>query len=109
MDRRSFLQAGTAVPAGMAMAGLPRLAGADATGTSWRAFEVVTRVNVLDAEGVTHVWLPVPLTRDTDYFKTLGSVWRAEGGKVAYAEEPKTGTGIVSAAFDSGTASPVLT
>jgi transglutaminase-like putative cysteine protease len=108
MDRRSFLKAGSALPAGMAIAGVPRLAGANTAGSSWRAFEVVTRVQVLDAEGSTRVWLPAPLTRDTDYFKSLGSVWRVEGGTVTYVEEPKHLAGIVSANFDTTTQNPVL-
>lgn len=108
MDRRSFIKAGATLPAGMAIAGVPRLAGATTAGNSWRAFEVVTRVQVLDAEGSTRVWLPAPLTRDTDYFKNLGNVWRVEGGTVNYIEEPKYGAGVVSANFDPSTQNPVL-
>jgi len=107
MDRRTFLKAGPALPTAAVIAGLPRLAGAN-TGSAWRAYEVVTRVQVLDAEGVTRVWLPAPLTVDTDYFKNLGSTWRVEGGKVAYVEEPKHRAGILSAQFESTTQNPVL-
>ena len=108
MDRRTFLKSASAVPAAASISSLPGLARAQTAGGSWRAFEVVTRVQVLDAEGTTRVWLPVPLTRDTDYFKSLGNVWRAEGGTVAYVEEPKQNAGIVSAAFDPSTQNPVL-
>src|SRR6185436_15989493 len=106
MDRRTFLKSGSALPAAAVAAGLPRLAGANTAGASWRAFEVVTQVQVLEADGATRVWLPTPLTRDTDYFKSLGTVWSSEGGTVAYVEEPKYGVGIVSASFSGGT--PVL-
>src|SRR6185295_157748 len=78
-------------------------------GGSWRAFEVVTSVQVLEAEGATRVWLPTPLTRDTDYFKSLGTVWSSEGGTVTYVEEPKYGVGIVSANFSGGTPILVMT
>src|SRR5215213_868605 len=83
MDRRTFIKAGAA---GVAAAGVPRIALAQAQSetTAWRAFEVVTRVQVLDAEGATRVWLPTPLTRDTEYFKSLGNVWHVEGGAVTY-------------------------
>ena len=107
MDRRTFLKAGSALPAAAVVTGLPRLAGANAA-SPWRAYEVTTRVQVLEAEGVTRVWLPVPLTVDTDYFKNLGNTWRVEGGTVAYVEEPKHRTGILSAQFDSTTQNPVL-
>lgn len=108
MHRRSFLKAGSVLPASIAVAGLPRLAGANTAGSSWRAFEVVTGVQVLDAEGSTRVWLPAPLSRDTDYFKSLGSVWRIEGGTASYVEDRKHAAGIVSANFDSATQTPVL-
>jgi transglutaminase-like putative cysteine protease len=106
MNRRTYLKLGAALPATLA---LNRLAGATpAGGASWRAFEVVNRVQVLDPEGVTRVWLPTPLTRDTDYFKNLGTVWTAEGGDVNLIEDPKYGAGIVSATYPSATANPVL-
>jgi len=50
MDRRSFLKNGAALPAAVAIAGVPRMAGANTAGSSWRALEVITRVQVLDAE-----------------------------------------------------------
>ena len=104
MDRRSFLKTGAA---GVAVAGVPRIALAQ-TDTPWRVFEIVTRVQVLDAEGATRVWLPTPLTRDTDYFKNLGNVWTTDGGTATYVEEPRNATGIVSAAFASSAQNPVL-
>jgi len=108
MNRRDFLKHGAALPAAGALSAIPQFAAANTAGSNWRAFEVVTRVNVLDADGVTRVWLPVPLTRDTDYFKSLGSTWRAEGGKVAYADDPRYANGIVAATFDRSTQNPVV-
>jgi transglutaminase-like putative cysteine protease len=108
MNRRSFLKNGAAVPAAAALAGIPRLSGANTAGTSWRAFEVITRVQVLDADGTTHVWLPVPMTRDTDYFKSLGSTWQVEGGQATFHDDPKSATGIVSSNFSGATQNPVV-
>jgi transglutaminase-like putative cysteine protease len=108
MDRRSFLKHSAALPAAAVIAGMPRVAGANTAGSAWRAFEVTTRVQVLDAEGATRVWLPVPLTRDTDYFKSLGSTWRVDGGEVAYHEDPKSAMGIVAANFAPATQNPVV-
>ena len=105
MDRRTFIKAGSML-AGAAV--VSRTAGASTESTTWRAYEVVTRVNVLEADGTTRVWLPVPLTQDTDYFKNLGSTWRAEGGTVSYVEEPRYATGIIAARFESATQNPVL-
>jgi transglutaminase-like putative cysteine protease len=110
MDRRSFIKAGSALPAAAAFAGVSRLSAAQSaeSTSSWRAFEVVTRVQVLDAEGATRVWLPTPLTRDTDYFKNLGNEWSAEGGSVNYVEDPKYAAGIVSAGFPASAQNPVV-
>ena len=108
MDRRSFLKAGSA--GAVAVAGVPRLALAQSQSetTAWRAFEVVTRVQVLDAEGATRVWLPTPLTRDTEYFKSLGNEFSAEGGTANYVQEPKYATGIVAGSFPASAQNPVL-
>ena len=108
MDRRTFLKIGAALPTAVTAASLSRLAAADTAGSSWRIFEVTTRAQVLDAEGATRVWLPTPLTLDTDYFKNLGNVWAVEGGSVTYVVDPKYAAGIVSAGFPASAANPVL-
>ena len=64
-------------------------------------------MNVLDAEGATRVWIPAPLTRDTDYIKNLGNVWSAESGSITYVEEPKYGAAIVTAGFPASAQNPV--
>ena len=98
MDRRAFLKTGALVPAAAALAGLPRLAAASATGP-WRVFEVTTTAEILEPAGATRVWLPVPLTADTDYQKSLGNRWSAEGGSVSYSQDGKYSMGIVRAEF----------
>jgi len=105
MDRRTFLKAGATLPAALAYA--PQLAAAD-TPSPWRIFEVVTRAQILDADGATRVWLPAPLTRDTEYFKNLGNEWSTEGGSIMYVEEPKHGAAIIAAGFPASAANPVV-
>lgn len=107
MDRRHFLKSGAALPTAIAVSTLPRLAFAD-TASGWRVFEVTTSVEVLKPQGTTRVWLPVPLVSDTDYQKTLGNSWTAEGGSVRYSQDAKYGAGIVSAEFPETTQKPVV-
>lgn len=108
MDRRQFLKT-TMIPAAAAVAGLPRFASADVSAAGdWRVFEVTTEVKVLKPAGVTRVWLPVPLARDTDYQKSLGNIWTAEGGSVAHALDKKYHAGIISAAFPASAGAPAL-
>src|SRR6266436_5776289 len=66
MDRRAFVIS-------TAAAVLPwRIAFAQ---SGWRTFEVTTRAEVDFAEGVSRVWLPLPLTADTEWHRSLGSAW----------------------------------
>jgi transglutaminase-like putative cysteine protease len=106
MNRRTFLKIGASLPVATA-AQSPLLAFAD-SGPAWRVFEITTRAQVLDAEGATRVWLPAPLTRDTDYFKNLGNEWTVEGGSVTYVEDPKHGAAIIAAGFPASAQNPVV-
>jgi transglutaminase-like putative cysteine protease len=107
MDRRQFIKTTAALPAAAAIAGLPEMASAETGGTpQWRVFEVSTQVELQGGAG--RVWLPVPLTRDTDYFKALGNTWDAPNGTVEYAQNPKYDMGIVSARFDDAAQKPAL-
>jgi len=109
MDRRTFIKAGAALPTAVAASGLPRFVLADvAAGNPWRIFEVTTRVDVLRPAGTTRVWLPVPLTYDTDYQKSLGNSWRAEGGTATLVADAKYHAGIVTAEFPPSTSAPAL-
>lgn len=108
MDRRQFIKAGTLLPAAAAY-GWPNFAIAKTTADSpWRMYEVTTQVEVLKPAGVTRVWLPVPLTVDTDFQKDHGSSWSAEGGKAVFSKDPKYGAGIVSAEWAEGAQKPTL-
>ena len=67
MDRRAFLQSGTAAAA---LASLPRISFAqqlpfDPRPGAWRTYEITTRVEVLKPAGVTRVWVPVSLGMPT--------------------------------------------
>ena len=107
MDRREFIKTTVALPAAAAAASLPRIAAASAPG-SWRVFEVTTTAEILIPAGVTRVWLPVPLTADTSYQKSLGNTWSAAGGSVSYLQDAKYSIGIVRAEFPDAASDPKL-
>ncbi len=109
MHRRAFLKSGAALPAA-AMCGLPRIAfaNAESAAAQWRVFEVVTQVRIGEPAGTSRVWLPVPLTADTDYFKNLGSTWAAEGGTASYVQDAKYRAGIVGAVFPDSAQAPAV-
>lgn len=110
MQRRTFLKSSAVLPLA-AIAASPKAGFANtipAPAREWRVFEVVTRVEVAETAGQTRVWLPLPLTRDTDYFKNLGSTWTADGGTPREVVEGKYRAGIVSAEFPESADRPSL-
>ena len=107
MNRRGFIKTSVALPAAVAVSGLPRIGTASTPGP-WRVFEVTTSAEILKPAGATRVWLPVPLTADTPYQKSLGNSWSADGGKISYSQDAKYGMGIVHAEFPGSAKSPKL-
>jgi transglutaminase-like putative cysteine protease len=71
-------------------------------------FEVVTRVELQNPQGASHIWLPAPLVRDTPYQKTLGVHFAAEGGRASLTKNKQNALAIVSAAYPASV-KPVLT
>ena len=78
MKRREFLKM-----SGMAVAGLAGSGSLFALAqprSSWRTFELVTRVEVLQASGATRLWVPAALVNETPYQRTLSNEFTVEGG-----------------------------
>jgi transglutaminase-like putative cysteine protease len=110
MDRRSFLKQGFGVSAGLALSRLPR-PGHEAFAQSepkWRTFEVVTRVEPAAPAGIRRVWVPVPLTTDTDYFKRLGDSWQGNGATMRAARDEKYDAAFVYAEWPASEKAPVI-
>src|SRR5712691_1198912 len=80
MERRTFLKS-MGVSTAAALVGVPArsrtTAAAETAG--WRTFEVTSRVEVANPSGVTRVWMPLPLSAETDYHKPLGNNWKGNG------------------------------
>lgn len=99
MQRRKFLFHSGAICAGLAVSkAVPLLADTPASG-AWRTFEVTTRVEVLKPSGVTHIWLPAALIRETPFQKTLANKFSADGGTATFTESKQDALGIVSATY----------
>src|SRR5580698_567645 len=99
MNRRDFLRVNSSICAGWALSkAVPVLADTSSAG-GWRTFEVVTRVELLKPDGVSHIWLPTPLIRDTAYQKTISARFAAEGGTAALSKDEQNALGIVSATY----------
>jgi len=83
-----------------------RVAAQSSDTSTWRQFEIVTNVEVLQPAGVTRVWLPTPLV-DTPYQRISGDTYRADGGFVEMLERPNESIDMLVAEWPSGVA-PLL-
>jgi len=108
MQRRDFLKSTGIVCASLALPKAGRLFAEPAPSESWRTFAVTTRAEVLKPSGVTRVWLPAALTRDTPFQKTFSNEFSAEGGAAKMVESKADAFGMVAATFPAGV-KPVLT
>ncbi|HEY7553181.1 MAG TPA: transglutaminase domain-containing protein [Candidatus Binatia bacterium] len=109
MDRREFLKQGLTVSAGLALGGVPKFAGvASANEAKWRNFEVTTTIEAKDPVGAVRAWVPIPLMKETDYFKRQGDKWSGNFKTVQTIQTDKVGTGLVFAEWAPGEKAPRL-
>jgi transglutaminase-like putative cysteine protease len=107
MNRRDFLQLNSSLCAGWALSrAVPALADTPSAG-GWRMFEVVTKVELLKPDGISHIWLPAPLIGNTPYQSTLSARFTAEGGTATLSKDKQSVLGIVSAKYGAN-AKPAL-
>jgi transglutaminase-like putative cysteine protease len=81
---------------------------ANTPSASWRTFEVVTHVELLQPDGVSHIWLPAPLIRNTPYQRTISTHYSVPGGKASLTKSKQDVLAIVSAVYPAN-AKPALT
>jgi transglutaminase-like putative cysteine protease len=105
MQRRAFLRTAALTPVAATLARTP-LAWASAGAERWRTFEITTRIEILYPSGVTRVWVPLPLTQDTDYHKTLGQTFGGNAPSVNVIRDPRYSAGIAVAEWPAGAPSP---
>jgi Transglutaminase-like superfamily len=107
IDRRRLLRGGTALAGAVALPNFARakVRFAPQSGT-WRYFEVVTRVDILEPSGATQAWVPVPAVNERDWFKSLGSEWTSNGD-ASFAHDPKYGAEMLHVEWPDGD-SPVV-
>jgi transglutaminase-like putative cysteine protease len=73
------------------------------SGGGWRTFEVVTKVELLKPDGISHIWLPAPLIRNTPYQNTISTRFTAKGGTASLSKDKQSALGIVSATYAANT------
>jgi transglutaminase-like putative cysteine protease len=108
MNRRDFLQSAGVVSVSLGFAKTGRLISQATTIERWRTFQLTTRVEVLKTSGVTRIWVPAALIRETPFQKTLTNTFDSEGGTAKMVESKSDALGIIAAEFPAGV-KPVLT
>ena len=108
MKRREFLKHTGTMCAGLTLLKTSPLFAETPASSYWRTFEVTAQVEVLKPSGVTHVWLPAALHRDTPFQKTLANKFVADGGTAKLTESSEDSVGIVTATYPEH-AKPALT
>jgi transglutaminase-like putative cysteine protease len=73
----------------------------------WRTFEIVTRVEIAEASGVTQAWIPVPAVQ-SGWQQSQPSTWTGNMREAALAVDPVYGAQMVHARWDSGTKAPSI-
>jgi hypothetical protein len=110
MNRRAFLKTGVAISCAAARPHAAR-ARQDATASSapgWRRFEVTSRIEILKAEGVTQVWVPLPCVDAPAWVRNHGDVWSGNSDSVQVFREEKFGARILHAQWRSPATPPVI-
>ena len=101
MNRRRFLQRTSILSGGLALA-LPEITSEqELTSSSWRSFEVTTRIEILKPAGVTRVWAPVALLQETPFQKTIANSLHCHAATARIVESAR-GLNLIAAEFAPG-------
>jgi transglutaminase-like putative cysteine protease len=107
IDRRELLKTGLAVSAAAALPHASPAEGFAPQPGAWRDFQVLTRLEIVKANGKTQAWIPVPAVNEPGWFKSLGSAWTSNG-RAALAREPTYGAEMLHVEWTDGEKSPVV-
>ena len=115
-DRRQFLHGAAATSLAAVLPFLASTARAQAAPAArrpfqpeagdWRTFDITTRVDVQQAQGLTQVWLPVPAV-ETDWQRSQTSHF-ASNGDARLTESSVYGVRMLHVRFNPGEATPFV-
>lgn len=109
MNRRQFLHHGLTLAAGVALGPLARrVYGGAVSETSWRTFEITTRLTITEAAGAVRAWTPVPLLQPTTYCQREPDRWTGNARTAQLVTYDQYGAGMVMAEWAADEAAPVL-
>ena len=108
MQRREFLWSSVALAAGvMWPAGRAGAAFNPSPEGGWRTFEVTHRVELLQPEGTSRVWLPLPSVQQDDWIRNMGNQWQGNALSARLQRNAEYGAEMLYAEWAPGE-KPVL-
>lgn len=108
ITRRSFVKASLGA-SGLSLASRFPLAQASADTSRWSRYEITTEISIESASQRTQAWVPLPLVKDTDYFKTVSINMQANGAKITSVKTSSAQARMVHAVWPQKTIDPSLT
>jgi transglutaminase-like putative cysteine protease len=69
---------------------------------------VTTTIEVKDPVGAVRAWVPLPLMKETDYFKRQGDEWKGNSKSAKMIQTDKVGTALVYAEWQPSEKAPML-
>jgi transglutaminase-like putative cysteine protease len=103
LDRRDFLTTG--VSASLVCV-LPRSASAQHPFTprpdAWRNFETITRVDLVNAQGASQAWIPVPALSEPAWIRPMGNTWQTNARTAVLQRDPKYGAEMLHLEWNLG-------
>ncbi len=108
MQRREFIWTSVALAAGVMWPVRRGMAAFDPSPEhGWRVFDVTTRVDVLQPEGATRTWLPLPSVQEEGWIRNMGNLWQGNAQTVRLLRNPQYGAEMLYAEWAPGE-KPVL-
>ncbi len=103
MQRREFLWTSVTLAAGVMWPGGRAEAGFDPSPEDgWRVFDVTTRVEVLQPDGTTRAWLPLPSMQEERWIRNMGNLWLGNALTGRILRNPEYGAEMLYAEWAAG-------
>ncbi len=111
IDRREVLKFGASAAA---MATVPGAAWAQAGSGAlfapapgdWRTYEITTKVEILNPQGETQVWLPIPAFEAEGWSKPGETTFQTKSGKAEIVKDAKSGARFLHVAWSANEPQP---
>ena len=111
IDRRELLKAGASFAA---LAATPATAWAQSETTfapapgAWRTYELTTKIEVLNPQGETQAWIPIPAFEGEGWIKPGETTFETKG-KASIVQDSKSGARLLHVAWSANDPQPEIT